>query len=405
AVAVAALAAPCATACLSTPPFEPVGALSYADDGNGGTITALDAKLHFASGPGFHLPDALTIDGTNVFGHNAGEICFAPDEVGLAIAPTPRISAHGTGAATMNQLTPTLRGPAAVQLQLDWSSQFTCSNNRPAGRSTYTMFPDGRIVRHDTLMDARPDMSTSANACACDPSGAGHGVTVSEFWTFATAPFHTILIPEDLPDPQQLPTGGAPALSRDSFYTACLDAGNYRVAFAQHTTADNVILGRPKIVATSSEITFSREKDVGQSMIDPLDWETSDAVFVERRDCNAAIKRAREHWMPSQLTVNGAPHPLSLIDGIYGGDGGDGPGIAIGEHATISGTVNSSFAVWLTFDTRHDIIHATMPGQTPEKTGAWYALQRVPGTTSWILWFRDPIETGQMIDVVPVAPP
>src|SRR5262249_55699510 len=142
------------TGCLSIPPYQPEVAVSYsaASATSGAAVTGPGFKLQFAGGDAFHFPEALFIDGTNVLGRDPAPGCFDEDEAGVLIAPTPRISAHGSAMHVINRLSPTLLGPAVVQVTLEWTTRFTCSSARtPGGTSTFTAFPDGRIVRHDVV--------------------------------------------------------------------------------------------------------------------------------------------------------------------------------------------------------------------------------------------------------------
>jgi hypothetical protein len=199
-------------------------------------------------------------------------------------------------------------------------------------------------------------------------------------------------------------TNGALPLPKDpmmpfrspNFYVGCLDAGSYQVGVAWSTSSD--VAGTPKIVATPTQIVFSRERTGGfVSTLDPLGWGTNDAVFVEHAGCKKALDRATEHAMPSSLTVNGEPIAVSLVNGIYGGDAGDGgtPGVKVPSgRVELTGPVGSSFAVWLQFSSAVDAVRAQLAG----RTGAWYVLQRIDATR-WIAWFRDPLIAGETIAI------
>lgn len=385
-----------AAGCLSIPRYEPPpSALSYAEDGSGGaTVATGDFALHFASGPGFHFPDALTIGGTDVIDHEATAPCYGEDGVGLMISPTPRISAATGAPVTTNQLTPTLRGPAVVQVRVDWNSQFTCADNRPGGSALYTVFLDGRIVRRDAIDDQRPG-NFARDDCACD-AGHSQGFQIASFWTLDPAAFMTITVPGSTSGAMRLPSDPAAPFVNTNFYVACLDAAGYQVAVAWSRSPE--IVGTPRIFASPAQLVFSRERTGGfVSTLDPLAWTTNDALFVERGGCKTAIARATEHSDAAKLTVDGAAAPIevSLVDGIYGGDRGDGtaPGIPVSPgRVELTGPVNGSFAVWLRFSTAVDGVRAALAG----RTGAWYVLQRIDDT-SWIAWFRDPLMAGETI--------
>jgi hypothetical protein len=400
AVALAALAAwtlssACLSSCLALPHYEPPpSALSYAEDSGGATVAAEGFVLHFAGGTGFHFPDVLAIDGVNTLGRDATAPCYAEDGVGLVLYPTPRISANTSAAVTTSQLTATMRGPAVVQVRIDWSSQFTCSNNHPGGSSLYTVFLDGRIVRYDAL-DEYSMADTSSPACACDPR-EHQGFQIESFWTFNPTKFATVSVPGGgTAGAVPLPTDPNAPFQSQNFYVACLDSGPYQVGVAWAHASGT---GMPKILISPTQAAFTRERTGGfVSTLDPLRWDTNNAVFIEHAGCKKAIDRANEHASASSLAVNGAPTMVSQINGIYGGDpASDGkPGVHVAPgHVELAGPVNGSFAVWLRFTSSVDGVRAQLAG----KTGAWYVLQRIDDT-GWIAWFRDPLTTGETIAI------
>ena len=379
-----------ATGCLSVPPYEPENAVSFTESGTGGgTAAGVGFALRFSDGPGLHFPDGLLIDGTDVMGRDASQTCFDEDEIGFRIVPTARISATGAAPAVKNLLVPVLRGPGVVQTRLEWATQFKCNGSRaPGGTSTYTMFPDGRIVRFDTLADAVPT-EIVPSGCECEPPIRSEDqlFTISTYWTLARDRFTTL---HD-PDPGLLPDDGVEGTA--NLATPCIEASSFQVAFAWPDSMQARILGRPDL------IEFGRDLgDRGAPRLNDFSFENSSAIFIERGGCEAAVKRAKEHSEPSSLTINqGAPMKPSIRDGIYGGDPGAGglPGIDLPDGiATLEGVVNSSFAVWLRFPGSTDAIRATLES----KTGAWYLPQRVDDRT-WIVWFRDPITQNQKIVV------
>lgn len=385
-----------AAACLSVPPYQPpASALTYTEDAGGTTVAADGFALHFAGGSGFHFPDALTVDGINTIS-SAPTPCYAESGVGMVLYPTPRINA-ATKAVTTSQLTPTMRGPAVIQVRVDWSSQFICSDNHPFGSSLYTVFLDGRIVRHDSLDDHKPTPNTSAGDCACDPS-EHQGFQLESFWTFDAKPFTSYSVPDGgtngvLPMPADLSS----SFQKTNFYVTCLDAGRYQIGVA--LSRSRTIVGTPKTAILPTLAVFDREHTGGfDSMFDPLLWDTNDAVFVEHgTGCKKVLERAEEHASASTLAVNGDPIPVSLVNGIYGGDPADDnrPGVKVpAGRVELAGPIGGSFAAWLRFTSNVDGVRAQLAG----KTGAWYVLQRIDAT-NWIAWFRDPLMPGETIAI------
>ncbi len=386
-----------ATGCFSIPPYQPEVSVSYTEEaGGGGTAKGPGFALHFAGCAGFHFPDALMIDDVDVMGHAMSPACDAEDGAGFQFLPTARISA-GLGAMTVtNRLVPVLRGPAVVQLKLDWASQFSCTDSSsvlPNGTSMFTVFPDGRIVRDDKLGDPNPPGQTppTANVCTCDSGNMMvDGFTVSSYWTLAEERFRNLYKPDQI----MLPI--VDEVTSPS--VACIAGDNSRVGFAWPSTDQTTIHGAGTLIA------FGRFNTLHNSMLDMFPWKNSLAMFIERdsNDCKATIDRANAYNAPmmSALSVNGGPSiAASIHDGIYGGADENGQtGIMLtADRVTLSGTVQkNSFAVWLQFPHKVDALRATLEGET----GAWYVPQQVDDR-SWIVWFRDALSSNQTITIEP----
>ncbi len=381
--------------CLSTPPYEPAVSVSYTESGQGGgTAAGPGFALQFADGTGFHFPDAFKIDDVDVMGHEPAPSCSGEDEAGLVFSPTPRISAHGGAIPVKNQLVPVLRGPAIVQVKLDWATRFDCNPARtPGGTATFTVFPDGRIVRHDTVTDpiSSPILP---DPCSCDPKAGGTDFTVTAFWTFARSRFAQLYAPDRSPLP------GPMDQVITNMFTSCIDGGGYQVAFAWRENKGMTIL------SSDAAIGFGRDIIQLAPSLGDYSYKNRSALFIGRTGCDAGVTRAVEYATPSCsvdaplacLSINGAGTTPAELDGIYGGDTGSGPpGVDVGMGPTeLRGALTGSFAVWLRFPGAVSAVRAKLEAAT----GAWYLPQQVDDR-SWIVWFRDAISAGQTITVEP----
>lgn len=386
------------TGCFSVPPYAPDEAVTFTATGAGGVVAGnlasnVPFELHFPDGDGFRFPNALMVDGVNLLGHDPRQGCSAEDELGFRISPAPRISATGVAPRVTNTLTPALQGPAVVQVRLDWSTRLACNPARnPGGASTFTVFPDGRIVRFDQLSDPS-SAAITASQCSCD--GAGSLFTVSTFWTIARGSFRGLYHTGSPDAPQQVP-GAAMEMAAANTDTQCLDDGTRQVAFAWGgDSRGTTVRGSEQLIGFGFEFLFDG------SILESFTWDKSSALFLSRTDCPSTLVRAREHAMPSQLLINGVDAPFSPRDGIYGGDTGNaaGPGIELsgGERFELTGATKAAFAVWLRFPRAVDAVRAARAGAM----GVWYVPQRVDDR-SWILFFKEPLPAGQMITVEPI---
>jgi hypothetical protein len=388
-----------ATGCFSIPPFEPDSGVSFKESaagGGGGTITAPGLELRFADGDKFHFPNALLIDGTDVMGHDRTPRCYNEDELGFRLVPTARISANGAATRGKNELVSALRGPAVAQAKLDWATGYTCNTMRaPSGASTFTVFPDGRIVRYDVMTDPNSSEVVPVS-CACDPNTPNGDLafTPSTYWTVARSSFSML---QDDNRGALPPPGGQGTANRS---TSCLEGNGLQLAFAWPDNENAFIRGREDLVS------FGRDFLIGASMLGSYTYEANSALLITRLPadnsnpaavCSAALARADEHVQPSKLFVNNVEKALSPRDGIYGGDPGNGaPAPIEGSTFELRGPVKDSFAVWLRFDRSVEAIRATRASAT----GVWYLPQRVDDQ-SWIVWFKDPLIAGQTILVEP----
>jgi hypothetical protein len=391
-----------AAGCFSEPAYEPETGVVFAPSAagsaaGGGTVTGRGPgpafALRFADGPGFHFPDSLTIAGTEVLGSEATPGCFREDQLGVLIAPVARISASSGTPVTRNVLTPVLRGPAVTQVKLEWEAAFTCDPRRtPRGTSTFTVFPDGKIVRIDSIED--PSTSTiTPSQCACaDAMGSDALFHSFTYWTLARSALQSFFVPDFSPDAQPLPLSGEVVFGNQTL--ACAQGPAAQVAFLWSDFLNAQIRGGGAIIGFSHELG-----EVGTSQLDSFSFKDRSAAFLETKGCAAAIDRAQRYGMPPKLKIDDDLVPPSELDGIYGGDTGSGtsPGfLAKSDRVVLTGPIQAGFAVWVRFPRSVEGIRTTPSFQRPE--GEWYLPQRVDDS-SWLFWFKDQLTGDQTITI------
>ncbi|HWO26915.1 MAG TPA: hypothetical protein VNO30_49635 [Kofleriaceae bacterium] len=384
--------------CFSIPPYAPEEAVTFTAADTGGVVagkiaSGLPFELEFPGvGGGIGFPNALRINGTDVLGHDPGQACNQEDEVGILFSPAPRISASGGAPPVTSLLSPVLPGPAVVQMKLDWATRLACNSERsPGGTSTFTVFPDGRIVRHDTITDpSSADISLSQCTCA----GPSSGFNIATFWTIARGAFSKLRhsgLPDDV---LQLPTIGE---ELPNYGWSCVDDGTRQMSFVWSKNEGVRIRGRDQLIGFGFEFRLLNDQTPGT-----LSLENDSVIFIGRSaGCMDTEARADDYIDPLELKVNGVAMKPSLRDGIYGGDAGDGapPGVELaeGDHFELTGQVRNPYAVWLRFPRAVDALRAVRVGAT----GVWYVPQRVDDR-SWILFFKEPLASGQTITVEPI---
>jgi hypothetical protein len=406
-------------ACVEIPPYQGPILIGYSEDGADGAIVATpDVTLHFADRSRFHLPDQLQIDGVDVMGH-ATSPCWGESGTGFTVMPMPRVSGDpldGGVQPVTSEFQATMRGPAVVQLKLDWSTRWSfaagsaCSTNTrhtSGGSSTFTMFPDGHIVRHDVLTEDNPDLEQLATGrCTCGAmTKAPDEFILSTYWAFDRARVPTQVglgkNGPSIPDTLVLGTDYSVVPNYD---TVCFDGPNdqYQVVSTwvfppgtEHGPTTNAVA-----VGFDTLVSHDAQKQ-GDPKLE-LPWDVHGALFIERSNCPAALRRAIDYTAPQELTISMGSSTISMLpsglDGIYGGDPGNGnAGIDVPDGpTTLSGGPSGSFVVWLRFPRSVIVPTATRAGASD----VWYVPQRVDDRT-WLLWFRDALQPDETITIRP----
>ena len=418
--AAAAAASALGASCLDIPPYHGPTKVGYAKDLAGAiTVATPDVTLHFAGGSGFHLPDQLKLRGVDVMGH-ATSPCWGESGTGFAVTPMPRVSSDpldGGVAAVDSEIHATMTGPVVVQLALSWSTHWsftggaTCSTNtahNAHGSSTFTMFPDGHIVRHDVLSEDNPDMEQiMTEHCTCaDMPAEPDAFILSSYWAFDRQQLSTLVGLGDsgpnTPDPLML--GNDYDVSAP-YSTVCLDGpgDSFQVASAWvvpprvgHGPSTNAAA-----VGFASLVSHDVQK-LGTPMLD-FPWDVHGALVFDRSNCTAVLKRTLDYTMPQPLTISTASGTISSLpsqlDGIYGGDpgGGGNPGIDVsGGTTTLSGGPSASFVVWLRFPGPVIVPTATRAGAVI----GWYVPQQI-SDREWLIFVQDGLMPGETITVQP----
>ncbi|MEO8698544.1 MAG: hypothetical protein ABI867_00840 [Kofleriaceae bacterium] len=195
------------TGCLREPVFQGNrdGGSDAADTGDadtgipptGVTATAQAGRLVVAgpfyqmqfSASGARYPESLSVAGSA----NALAVADSPCGIGsgVGISAAPGFALDGDRGSA-NEPTIEYAGPAVVKVTMAWTQQFTCgaATNTPTGTSTFTFFPSGQIVRHDSIAFAGENVTPS---CPCDSLGT---FLVNSHWTF-----HRSELPIEPPPP------------------------------------------------------------------------------------------------------------------------------------------------------------------------------------------------------------
>lgn len=371
-------------ACVDIPAFAPPGAIEL----DGSTFRGQGFSIHFAEGDRFHYPDSFVIGSREILGASASANCAYEDGIGLALYPAPRVSGGETAPSTDDSsIDAVLRGPAIGKVRIEWRSPFTCmgpnQTRSPQGYSSFTIFPDGKVVRYDRLKETGATLVT-ASGCGCS------GVTspdfyVTSFWSFARSAFQTVYLPAatDLStlQPQNINTTGA---------SNCLEA-NTPGTLAVRTSWLGTPIQTRVMAPNGSVVAMVRDLQAHAATLGDLSptvhSSTSVVAFHPGKTCADTEAADALVGAPTETVfVDGTPVPLGR-DGIYGGEtaGNDGGFGVAKRKVVVSGGVSEPFALMITWPGPTKQVRVT---SSVTKTGTWYIPQLVNDFQA-VIWFRD----------------
>lgn len=152
-IACAAVIAAALGACLDIP--APPGGPPIAD---------VDYSIVLGAGGG-QYPVQITVEGTDLLAES--QTCG--DEGGFGVGDLPDFVVDGRG-EVIGQLAEDYNGPAVHKVRLDWVHPACDAANPVNGHTTLTWFPDGHIIRFDTMFQNMGG-DRLASECEVCPSG------------------------------------------------------------------------------------------------------------------------------------------------------------------------------------------------------------------------------------------
>src|SRR5689334_10774446 len=154
------------------------------------TVTAaMTYEILFPAGDVVKLPTALSVgtSSSNVLG--ATDECNHESLVGAGMYPVTLAVGGRAAAETPDQHSYAflnMTGPAVAKVTVDTVLGYTCGHpDRFSVQSAFTFFPDGRIVRVDTLTSSAQALTPAV--CGCGPTNTGRNGTdyyMTSWWAF-----------------------------------------------------------------------------------------------------------------------------------------------------------------------------------------------------------------------------
>jgi hypothetical protein len=385
-------------ACLTIPAFTPP---TYDDDecAPGVSIGELPDASHTVNGPsysihfpiaGYHYPDHVVLGQNDVLA--GGQVPTCSDQIltGVGLAPSDRIDGTAVAPSSPGTVTVIADGPAVAKLDVAWTSAMTCTPAASiSGHTSFTMMPDGRVVRFDAI-DSPTAQADVAN-CTCSGGATLAAWDVSSYFVAVQSQFSAIV------NSALSPVTPSDTAAQDQIL--CTSGPDHAVAFG--FPLDQV---RVKTVNTGHAFTFDF-LGTPTTVLDTtttFPGTTSAYLFGAGNACPALIGTLQAFGADPKLAVNGVQLSTNT-DGIYGGDDGGGHvGVSVGATTTLTAPtlpIPAGFVVWLDLGVTRSSFQIT---GTNEVGTSWYTLGRPKqnGDSQVIIWFENQLAVGDSITIV-----
>jgi len=381
-------------ACLTIPPFTPPAG---DDDAASVSVTVEGDASHTVNGPtysihfpitGYHYPDHVVLGQFDVLGGGVAPACSDQILTGVGLAPSDRID--GTATGSLGVVTVIADGLAMAKLDLSWTSALSCAPAASiSGHTSFTMMPDGRVVRFDAIDS--PTAAADVANCTCSGGATLSAWGVSSYLVAIQSRFDSIV--------NSTLTPVTPSDTTNQDQILCTSGPDQAIAFG--FPQDQV---RVKSVSTGSAFTYDFLA-AATTVIDTtttFPGATSAYLFGAGNACPALIGTLQAFAGDPKLSVDGIQISTNT-DGIYGGDDGGGHvGVSVGTTTTLTAPtlpIPAGFVVWLDLGVTRSSFQITSANETGT---SWYTLGRpkMNGDSQVIIWFRDQLAVGDSITIV-----
>jgi hypothetical protein len=307
------------------------------------------------------MPQSIFIDGID---RVASESC--PTESGIGIGVFPALDAVAPmrgGPAATGGLVVDWAGPVIARLHVTWMTAYTCGGSQQAsGTSTFTIFPNGRIVRHDVATPSTTTLSVIAS-CGC---GGSSPMSFTSFWAFTAT---QVVNPDGSPWSTGSPTG-------------CAVYPNHTIGIAWSDSNTHVR-------QTSAISAFVHDWAADVTTLQPTQQEVFSAIILSKQTAAANCGGVLTDLDDFPITIAGAQ--ISTDDGGVYTDARKHAGRV---EITSLRVVPKGFTISL------DVGEFAAVSRTPSVADdRWYAAQS--DGTHTLFWFRDGLQVGQTIAIEP----
>jgi len=359
-----------AGACVQVPPFlGEQASLLNVNRTTGEVASTTSAPILYVvkfADRGVRTPEQIIVEGADVL--NPGT---CPFEGGVGITVYPALSA-GAPALGGSDATGTLvvdwAGPVIARVVVTWRSTYTCNGRgqAAAGTSTFTMFPNGRIVRFDVATPSTTALTIDGNACGCSTDD---NFNFSSFWSFK--PTTQIVLPD----------GSAWSDGTSALGCAVYPAHTIGVGLSEP--------GHARIFPGEGAAAFVYDWAHAATTLDPGERQTTSAIVLSKETQANRCGAVTADLADPPITIGSAAGITSDEHGIY-------PGPA---RQTAAYQISAPVPVPRGFAVSLDLGAIPVVERAPPIAGAWYAAQAEGNRI--LLWFRDGLAVGETITIHP----
>lgn len=180
--------------CAKAPEFDDPGTpVSVLEQGFGRTVIGPGYQMVFHGGEQaeVHMPESLTIAGSETLA--TGPIENRLERlIGFGFYPALIATADTNGTVLEADITTNDDGPFVAQISTTFKISYICdapiNTHQFSATSVFTFFPNGRINRFDTAVQAVADGDSLTNSpgatCPPAPDTFNPGLVLTSFWTF-----------------------------------------------------------------------------------------------------------------------------------------------------------------------------------------------------------------------------
>jgi hypothetical protein len=377
------------------------------DDAMGVTATATPSGIVLANEPlirmtfspdGFHFPSSLQI-ANNELMVTPQVGCAEERAAGIALYPAIRIDSATAGSVGLGEVHIDLAGPGVAKVALDWTAMFPCggSTGLANGRTTFTMFGDGRVNRSDYL--AIPGQPSSTD-CDCGGDDAWY---LSSYFTFARDQITNILGATPTADTGTLVSGTACATGNGFQLGMGWRTGHStRARLPQGAVPGGTIAFVENLTNPGAANTLTNNFNAASQTT----WFASASSTCTDVRAQVAPYQANSAQPLPTLTIqsgSNAPNNFGVaLDGIFGGETAQatpgGAGFPDDVLTLTTATPLAGFALWVDVGAGYQI--ASVHKSPSEPATSWYSVQTPTSSpTQRVLWFPDGLTTNESITI------